>query len=580
MIKKLFIKNFRSIGPEGVIIDFNANLNALVGKNNVGKSNLLAAIDYVLGGYWPSDSKFALEDFYQKNVNNDIGICVLFKTPLEHQEILEGWFEHKVPVCGFKLTYKTYKRNTIDHKKGELHLDYTCVNAKGEDIRIPTLAPTKKRTRAEYIASFTRVLKVNKILRQQIEVVFIPANRDILKFSPSNAKSLLGILLKEIRDNFKQDLDIINLEKGIADFLGVEDRSTRHQLFEAFIKKANDTLKTDDLVQLSVNLAKYVKEHLGEQRTKDLAFNFNVQDEWTQFKFLELSIMNNGVSLPVHKLGNGFQSLIVISIFRTYLEIKGIKPIFLIEEPEMYLHTHAKKYFYSILETLAQADTQIFYTTHATEFVDIICSESVKRIVSSENTTRILPAKPVQLDFQEDELLKLNTAINQERAELFFAEKVILVEGETEKVVFDYLLRLKGIDPNLHDISIIETAGKGNMPRYIKLLESLEIPFVVVFDTDIFNLTGNVDTDLKIKTNNKDAQTKNENIKAATSKKDCLFANDPFFEVEVGIAKLSSTKKDSKPLAAIQFFKAFETYEVIKAAIPKCTLPIERLLES
>lgn len=203
MISRLYIKNFRSIGNEGLKIDFGTNLSAIVGKNNVGKSNILIAIDYILGGYWPSESQFGLEDFYQKNVENDISICVVFKTPLDYSETIEGWYEHKIKVHGFKLTYKVYKRDSGEHKKGDLHLDYTGVNAKGEDIRIPTLAPTKNRTRADFLASFTRILKVNRNLREQVEVVYIPTNRDILKYSPSNSKSLLGNLIKEIRARFK-----------------------------------------------------------------------------------------------------------------------------------------------------------------------------------------------------------------------------------------------------------------------------------------------------------------------------------------------------------------------------------------
>lgn len=578
MISKLYIKNFRSIGSDGLIIDFSTNLSALVGKNNVGKSNILIAIDYLLGGYWIYESRFCLEDFYQKNVENDIGICAIFNEPLEYIEVIDGWYEHKQNVHGFKLTYKTYKRDSGENKKGDLHMDYTCVNAKGEDIRLPTIAP-KKDNHKEFLSSFTRILKVTKKLKEQVEVVYIPVNRDILKYSPSNSKSLLGILIKGIRERFRQDANTFAISKDFAEFLGVNENASRDELFDAYMKKANDTLKTDELVQLSENLAKYVQEHLGSERTKDLKFDFKVQDEWAQFKYLDLTILDNDVNLPVQNLGHGFQSLIVISIFRTYLELKGKHPIFLIEEPEMFLHTHAKKYFYSVLYQLAENGNQIIYTTHATEFVDILNSESVKRVITENNSTKILPQKPIKLDFKQDEMLKLNTAINNERAELFFAEKVILVEGDTEKIVFDYLLKLRGINPNLNDISIIETSGKGNIPRYIKLLESLEIPFVVVFDTDILNLTGDAERDKKIDENNKDAEQKNKNIEESISVKELLFPNSPYFEVEAGITSNLNNKKDSKPLKAIDYFSHIGDYAEISKKLPKIIAPIEKMFE-
>jgi len=577
MISKLYIKNFRSIGSDGLIIDFSTNLSALVGKNNVGKSNILVAIDYLLGGYWIYESRFCLEDFYQKNVENDIGICAIFDEPLEHIETVEGWYQHEQKVHGFKLTYKTYKRDSGENKKGDLHLDYTCVNAKGEDIRLPTIAP-KKGNRKEFLSSFTKILKVTRKLKEQVEVVYIPVNRDILKYSPSNSKSLLGTLIKGIRERFKQDDHKYEISKEFAEFLGVNENASRDELFDAYMKKANETLKTDELVQLSESLAKYVQEHLGSERTKDLKFDFKVQDEWAQFKYLDLTILDNNVNLPVQNLGNGFQSLIVISIFRTYLELKDIHPIFLIEEPEMFLHTHAKKYFYSVLNQLGEKGNQIIYTTHATEFVDILNSESVKRVITENNSTKILPPKPIILDFKKDELLKLNTAINNERAELFFAEKVILVEGETEKIVFDYLLKLRGVNPNLNDISIIETSGKGNLPRYIKLLESIEIPFVVVFDTDILELTGDEERDMRINENNTDAEQKNQNIENSISSKDLSFPNSPYFEVEAGMTTNLNNKIDSKPLKAIEYFNQIGNYSEIGKNLPKIIAPIEKIL--
>ncbi len=294
---------------------------------------------------------------------------------------------------------------------------------------------------------------------------------------------------------------------------------------------------------------------------------------------MDLTIEDNGINLPVHKLGNGFQSLIVISIFRTYLELKEKQPIFLIEEPEMFLHTHAKKYFYSILQKLGEQGNQIIYTTHATEFVDILNADYVKRVVNIDKSTSLLPKETIDFEFKRDDLLKLNTAINNERAELFFAEKVILVEGETEKVVFDYLLKLKGINPDLNDISIIETAGKGNIPRYIKLLESLEIPFVVVYDTDILKLSGEQEKDKKIKENNEDAARKNANIEAAATQKEFLFANSPYFEIEAGMTENQNKKKESKPIKAIDFFNEIGDYESIKVKIPRIVAPIEKILE-
>lgn len=572
------IKNFRSIGSDGIEISFDSSLTALIGKNNVGKSNILAAIDYILGGYWAYEKDFTLEDFYQKNINNDIEICVYFNEPLEYKTTIEGWFEHKVKVYGFKLEYKTYKRDTEDAKAGELHLDYTCVNTSGEIIRIPTKAPRKGMSPAEFKASFTQILRVTRDLRAQAKVVYIPVERDILKYSPSNSRSLLGGLLKTIKERFISDKEEIAISSQLAEVLGTKTIITRDELFNRFIEKANDTLKTDDIKILSETLSHYLSEHIGTKDAESIDLDFAIQDTWTQYKNLELTIQNNGVLLPAHRVGQGLQSLIVIAIFRTYLRLKEYDAIFLIEEPEMFLHTHAKKYFYSVLESLARSGVQIIYTTHATEFVSIINYKNVKRIISRNNSTRVLPEKAIELDFDNDELLKLDTAINNERAELFFAEKVILVEGETEKIVYDFLIRLKGLDPNLLNISIIETSGKGSMYRYILLLESLKIPFVVIADTDILDLSGDAQRDVRIKENNDDAIRKNKRIEESITNKSRMFMNHPYFEVVVGISENNIRKVESKPLTAITYFQDIGSYKDIMRKFPNVLHPIEYIL--
>ena len=46
-ISKLIIKNYKSIKDETFI--FNKGINVLVGKNNAGKSNIVSALNEILG---------------------------------------------------------------------------------------------------------------------------------------------------------------------------------------------------------------------------------------------------------------------------------------------------------------------------------------------------------------------------------------------------------------------------------------------------------------------------------------------------------------------------------------------------
>ena len=76
----------------------------------------------------------------------------------------------------------------------------------------------------------------------------------------------------------------------------------------------------------------------------------------------------------------------------------------------------------------------------------------------------------------------MNYWINPDRSEIFFAKKVILVEGQTDKIVLGYLSKRLGIYK--YDYSILECGSKSLIPQFIKLLNVFKIPYVAVYDRD------------------------------------------------------------------------------------------------
>jgi CRISPR-associated exonuclease Cas4 len=72
--------------------------------------------------------------------------------------------------------------------------------------------------------------------------------------------------------------------------------------------------------------------------------------------------------------------------------------------------------------------------------------------------------------------------VNPDRGELFFARKVVLVEGETEHAIFPFLAsRLGCFDPS---VTIVDCGSKHNLLLYIRILNAYGITYVVVHDED------------------------------------------------------------------------------------------------
>ncbi|MEM3906612.1 MAG: TOPRIM nucleotidyl transferase/hydrolase domain-containing protein [Nitrososphaerota archaeon] len=72
--------------------------------------------------------------------------------------------------------------------------------------------------------------------------------------------------------------------------------------------------------------------------------------------------------------------------------------------------------------------------------------------------------------------------LNPDRNELFFARKVVLVEGDTEKAVLPLLAgRIGCFD---HRVSIINCGSKFNLILFMEILNALHIPYLVIHDED------------------------------------------------------------------------------------------------
>lgn len=67
---------------------------------------------------------------------------------------------------------------------------------------------------------------------------------------------------------------------------------------------------------------------------------------------------------------------------------------------------------------------------------------------------------------------------------MFFAKKLLIVEGDTEKMAFPEFAQRMGFDFDGLGSTIIEVGGKRNLIDFVDLALSFEIPVGLVYDTD------------------------------------------------------------------------------------------------
>lgn len=90
-ITRIIIDNYKSI--KHIDITLSPKVNAFIGENSVGKSNILSAIEWMLGPIYPSFNNFAREDYYKGDISLRVNIEVYFDDGCFLQ-LTNRWFDN------------------------------------------------------------------------------------------------------------------------------------------------------------------------------------------------------------------------------------------------------------------------------------------------------------------------------------------------------------------------------------------------------------------------------------------------------------------------------------------------------
>lgn len=218
--------------------------------------------------------------------------------------------------------------------------------------------------------------------------------------------------------------------------------------------------------------------------------------------------------------------------------------VILFEDPELYLHPQKQRELYDCFIKLSKLGTKIYLKTYSSSFLGLKQYKSISVIKKINGNVRIVQAKGNIFRGDAIKAFNMNYWINPDRSELFFAKKVILVEGQTDKIVISSLGKTLGIFK--YDYSIIECGSKSTIPQFIMLLNLFKIPYVVMYDKD----------NHKWRTKEEIANSKLKNKQIRSMVKDslgfCIEAENDI-EEEIYNKKGERTSYKNKPFNALKF---------------------------
>lgn len=462
MLTRLRCSNYRSLEDVDVPL---AGLTAFVGPNGSGKSALLRAINLVCGETWPTMRSIRIpQDFTAYDATRELAITVTLDPPLQHQDALDKTRD----IHHLRVRCLPYKRSGAWGEAGDLHLEFEPLD---QAERVPSVAISRP-PRPQF-----RPLTVSTDLREQVRILFIDHRRSVVQHLPSVRGSALGRLFEPAR----RELD---LRSG-------HDPSPRERFRQSY-ETAMDAIRTPRVQEVEETIRETTRRmlgFLGSGAVRDIDVSFGFADPANPFASLRLEYREGNLDFPAEELGLGVQSAIVVGVFEALRRLGGPIGTVVIEEPEMYLHPQAQRYFYRLLGEMVDAgECQVIYSTHSPIFADVERFEALRLVRKEPSAMSTVSFIADENDRQfldsHRERLKVSVAFDTARSEMLFARRVLLVEGANDQIAARLAANKMGVDLDAEGLSIVPCGSKDFIPFYARTCRALGIWFCILYDED------------------------------------------------------------------------------------------------
>jgi predicted ATPase len=501
-LTRLYIRGFKSI--KELDLPFLPGKNVIIGRNNSGKSNIVKALDIILGENAPAYAKaenITETDFYTEERKNELGEitttsaneifiwCELRREAAEeldwteidrcfglsfhgskpskgavgvpnriHLDNLNEDFGQIFEIAEDSLEFfdkvwvdaKLKNQNTFrQHFSDKYHFAYAFVATKGEHgIEKQLRMLMRENEQMDWVLCFRASVR-NELLQSAI----LPAFRDPSVQLRLNPWSWYGKLIRHL----------------------TKDSSANPQLQDAFaqIRRVGDSL-----------FGEVTKKVEGEALSISfpdarLSFQFNADTKTDLYKSCVIYIDDGFKSLLTDK-GAGIQSATIMGLFTYYTnEVNTTGSALLcVEEPELYLHPHARRVISDRLDQFTDdGRNQVIITTHGVEFIrtskETFHLMLVRKSREEGSTAQTLEAKAF-----------LQYLVNNNQNELFFADKVILCEGHDEHILRAAIDELFPFELDRQNVSIVAVEGKSQFGNVAEMLAKLNIQCFIFADFD------------------------------------------------------------------------------------------------
>jgi putative ATP-dependent endonuclease of OLD family len=437
-LAELDVIGFRRI--QTLNIRFRAGLNILVGQNNVGKTAVVDALRALLTTSEEGSLRVDEYDLHTSAAGkaSEITFHYVFRdlTVDEEADFLPAL--KPVPATpGHAINY-------------EAHL-WVRYSASGPSGRM-----RPKRWCGDHEEN-----AISSEMLEDLRAVYLPPLRDPASGLRPGRTSQLARLI----DRLASDTDKTKLVGLLKTFEGSLEK-------EAPVAGTQKAIEDRHVAMLGPTLKQLLKVGLTPPEFHRVAARLSLAVE----------------SLDIEQNGLGYNNLIYMAVVLSELTLNpdAAYKALIVEEPEAHLHPQLQAVLLEYLQAIEtppsdQKPVQVFVTSHSPHFASIAKLDSLACLYQASD--KIGAFFPREVVFGGKKKEKLQRYLDVTRADLFFARRLILVEGTAERFLVDALASKLGLKLRQQSVSVLSTEGL-NFDCFAPLFGDTAIPIRVAILTD------------------------------------------------------------------------------------------------
>lgn len=502
-ISRVVIKNYRNFKDLDVDLQHKA---VIVGENNVGKTNFIKALQLILDPTLSDEDRMLSESDFNDSLDNPMD---------NNQEIL------------IQIYISNYRNNTAIMT---VLSDATVLDANGNEVLLLSYkffphvdGFGKKEYQYEVYMRNDLSRKFGSRERKYLNLKVIKALRDVEAELRNSKKSPVKKLLEEYRistdileniaDEYKQcgnrvlNLDEINdmtmnVNERFSEILGNQDYDISLQAMEVDPTKvlgslkmlmANRSVSDSSLGLDNILYISLVLQMLKDKTIPSLVRGVEYKDLLTKENseiLKECYVPNaNGNYILKHDLDekNGAK---LYKFMADNGHGNNAVTLLAIEEPEAHLHPVYQRLIYK--DVINRNGFPILLTTHSAHIISVSPIKSLVHLHQKDRNT--VAHSTASMSMIEGEFLDVERYLDVKRGEIFLGKGVLLVEGIAEEYIIPRMAELIGKPLDERGI-VVCNINCTNFKPYMKMLNSLSIPYAVITDGDFYTINGSEEED-------------------------------------------------------------------------------------